>query len=55
PATLEFYEFLNPNLILPLGVTLVFDGWKTVLKQHIFGLLLILSTGESLVWKTINI
>ncbi|CAG8775529.1 12697_t:CDS:2, partial [Gigaspora rosea] len=53
PATLEFYEFLNPNLILPL--TLVFDRWKNILKQHIFGSLLILSTRESLVWKTIDI
>ncbi|CAG8526346.1 19255_t:CDS:2 [Gigaspora rosea] len=38
-----------------IGVTLVFDRWKNVLKQHIFGSLLILSTGESLVWKTIDI
>ncbi|CAG8580286.1 2572_t:CDS:2, partial [Gigaspora rosea] len=37
------------------GVTLVFDRWKNVLKQHIFGSLLILSTREFLVWKTINI
>ncbi|RIB06302.1 hypothetical protein C2G38_2217456 [Gigaspora rosea] len=58
PATLEFYEFLNPNLTLPddkIGVTLIFDGWKNILKQHIFGSLLILSTGESLIWKTIDI
>ncbi|CAG8606946.1 34152_t:CDS:2, partial [Racocetra persica] len=49
---LSFEQKLKTDKI---GVTLVFDEWKNVLKQHIFGSLLILSTGESLVWKTIDI
>ncbi|CAG8570871.1 6411_t:CDS:2, partial [Scutellospora calospora] len=84
PATREFFEFLNPNLVLPgwdalsnrilnsesvnldmsreqklkedsIGVTLAFDGWKNVLKQHIFGSLFILSSGEVLIWDTIDV
>ncbi|CAG8570601.1 4828_t:CDS:1 [Racocetra fulgida] len=38
-----------------IGVTLAFDGWKNILKQHIFGSLFILSTGETLIWKAIDI
>ncbi|CAG8599786.1 25224_t:CDS:2 [Gigaspora rosea] len=65
PATLEFFEFLNPNLVLPyrhtlsnpdrIGATLAFDGYKNVLNQHIFGSLFILSNGETLVWQAIDI
>ncbi|RHZ56075.1 hypothetical protein Glove_406g119 [Diversispora epigaea] len=38
-----------------IGVTLAFDGWKNVLKQHIFGCLFITSYGEILIWKSSNI
>ncbi|CAG8677084.1 6107_t:CDS:2 [Cetraspora pellucida] len=38
-----------------IGVTLAFDEWKNILKQHIFSFLFILSTGESLIWKAIDI
>ena len=38
-----------------IGVTLAFDGWKNVLKQHIFGSLFILSTGEVQIWEAIDI
>ncbi|CAB5380027.1 unnamed protein product [Rhizophagus irregularis] len=36
------------------GVTLAFDGWKNVARQHIFGIVLITSTGEMIIWKAIN-
>ena len=36
------------------GVTLAFDGWKNVARQHIFGIVLITSTGEIIIWKAIN-
>jgi hypothetical protein len=81
--TLEFFKFLNPNLVLPsrkslsnrilmtetknlnlfrddklnsddIGVTLAFDGWKNILNQHIFGSLFITSSGEVLIWKTLD-
>ncbi|CAG8580006.1 3966_t:CDS:2, partial [Scutellospora calospora] len=38
-----------------IGVTLAFDGWKNILKQHIFSSLFILSTRETLIWKAIDI
>ncbi|CAB4375311.1 unnamed protein product [Rhizophagus irregularis] len=36
------------------GVTLAFDRWKNVARQHIFGIVLITSTGEMIIWKAIN-
>jgi hypothetical protein len=83
-ATLELFEFLNPNLILPgrkvllnrilndetesldllrdeklnsdkTGIALVFDRWKNILNQHIFGALFITSSGEILIWKASDI
>lgn len=38
-----------------IGVTLAFDGWKNVLKQHMFGCLFITSYGEILIWKSSDI
>ena len=34
-----------------IEVTLAFDRWKNVLKQHIFGSLFILLSGEVLIWQ----
>ena len=31
------------------GVTLTFDGWKNVARQHIFGIVLITSIGEIII------
>ncbi|CAG8531820.1 4170_t:CDS:2, partial [Ambispora gerdemannii] len=59
PATQEFLI----NLIMSreqklkedsIGVTLAFDKWKNVLKQHIFGSLFILSTGKVQIWEESN-
>jgi len=36
------------------GVTLAFDGWKNVARQHIFGVVLVTSTGEMIIWKAID-
>lgn len=36
------------------GVTLAFDGWKNVARQHLFGIVLITSTGEMVIWKAIE-
>jgi hypothetical protein len=36
------------------GITLAFDGWKNVARQHLFGIVLITSTGEMIIWKTIE-
>ena len=36
------------------GVTLAFDGWKNIAQQHIFGIVLITSTGEMIIWKAID-
>jgi hypothetical protein len=37
------------------GITLVFDGWKNVLKQELLGSMLILPSGEPMVWKVLDI
>ncbi|CAG8797505.1 11899_t:CDS:1, partial [Gigaspora rosea] len=37
------------------GVILAFDGWKNILKQHIFGSLFILSIREVQIWEATNI
>lgn len=34
-----------------IGVTLVYDGWKNVVKQKIMGTILITSKGKALVWN----
>ncbi|GBC10038.1 hypothetical protein RclHR1_00930016 [Rhizophagus clarus] len=36
------------------GVILAFDGWKNMVRQHIFGIILITSTGKMIIWKAIN-
>ncbi|GES75581.1 ribonuclease H-like domain-containing protein [Rhizophagus clarus] len=38
-----------------IGVVLAFDGWKNILNQHIFGSLFISSSGEILIWDTLDI
>lgn len=37
------------------GVTLSFDGWKNIINQELFGIMVVLPTGETLVWKAIDI
>ena len=37
------------------GITLVFDGWKNVLKQELLGSMLILPSEEPIVWKVLDI
>jgi hypothetical protein len=38
-----------------IGVTLVFDGWKNVVKQKLMGTMLITSKGKALVWNAEDI
>ncbi|GBB96179.1 hypothetical protein RclHR1_00270025 [Rhizophagus clarus] len=38
-----------------IGVVLAFDGWKNILNQHIFRSLFISSSGEILIWDTLDI
>src|SRR4051794_4512247 len=33
------------------GVTLAFDGWKNVSRQHLLGTILITSLGDVVIWK----
>ena len=37
------------------GITLAFDGWKNIINQEILGIMIILPSGETLVWKTMDI
>ena len=37
------------------GITLSFDGWKNIVNQELFGVMIILPSGETLVWKAIDI
>jgi hypothetical protein len=37
-----------------LGVTLAFDGWKNVSRQHLLGVILITSSGEVVIWKAVD-
>ncbi|CAG8817496.1 8102_t:CDS:2, partial [Gigaspora margarita] len=47
--TKEQFELLAKND--NIGVTLVYDGWKNVVKQKIMGPILITSKGKVLVWN----
>ena len=38
----------------PLGITLAFDGWKNVSRQHLLGVILINSSGGVIIWKAID-
>ncbi|CAG8803965.1 21675_t:CDS:2, partial [Cetraspora pellucida] len=38
-----------------VGVSLAFDRWKNILKQNIFGTILITSSGEVLIWSVQDI
>ncbi len=33
-----------------IGVTAAFDGWTNVKQEHLFGVVFITSTGETLIW-----
>ena len=37
------------------GITLAFDGWKNIINQEILGIMMIMPSGETLVWKAIDI
>jgi hypothetical protein len=37
------------------GITLAFDGWKNIINQELLGVMIILPSGETLVWKAIDI
>ncbi len=37
------------------GITLAFDGWKNIINQEILGVMIILPTDETLVWKAMDI
>ena len=55
----EVTERLSANLFDnakndQLGVTLAFDGWKNVSRQHLLGVILITSSGEVIIWKAID-
>ena len=38
-----------------IGITLSFDGWKNVRNQAILGSVFVLPSGETLIWKGIDI
>ena len=37
------------------GITLSFDGWKNIVNQELFGVMIVLPSGETLVWKAVDI
>jgi hypothetical protein len=37
------------------GITLSFDGWKNIVNQELLGIMMVLPSGENLVWKAIDI
>ena len=37
------------------GVTLSFDGWKNTVNQELLGIMIIIPSGETLVWKAFDI
>jgi hypothetical protein len=37
------------------GITLSFDGWKNIVNQELLGVMIVLPTGETLVWKAVDI
>ena len=38
-----------------IGVTAAFDGWTNIKQEHLFGIVLITSKGEALVWNVWDI
>ena len=36
------------------GITLSFDGWKNVVNQELLGIMIVMPSGETLVWKVID-
>ena len=36
------------------GITLSFDGWKNVVNQELLGIMIVMPSGETLVWKAID-
>jgi len=38
-----------------IGVTAAFDGWTNVKQEHLFGIVFIRSTGETLIWNVSDI
>ncbi|PKC55915.1 hypothetical protein RhiirA1_474812 [Rhizophagus irregularis] len=37
------------------GITLSFDGWKNIVNQELLGIMIILPSGETLIWKAVDI
>jgi hypothetical protein len=37
------------------GITLSFDGWKNIVNQELLGIMIVLPSGETLVWKAVDI
>lgn len=37
------------------GITLSFDGWKNIINQKLLGIMIVLPSGETLVWKAVDI
>lgn len=37
------------------GITLSFDGWKNIINQELLGIMIVLPSGETLVWKAVDI
>ncbi|CAB4401332.1 unnamed protein product [Rhizophagus irregularis] len=37
------------------GITLSFDGWKNIVNEELLGVMIILPSGETLVWKAVDI
>ncbi|RGB36845.1 hypothetical protein C1646_813758 [Rhizophagus diaphanus] len=38
-----------------IGITAVFDSWTNVKQEHLFGVVLITSSGKTLIWGAKNI
>ncbi|CAG8475061.1 4559_t:CDS:2 [Cetraspora pellucida] len=38
-----------------VGVTAIFDGWINIRREHLFGIVLITSKGDTLIWKAFDI
>jgi len=38
-----------------IGVTAAFDGWTNIKQEHLFGVVLITSQGEALIWNARDI
>jgi hypothetical protein len=37
------------------GITLSFDGWKNIVNQELLGIMIVLPSDETLVWKAVDI